>query len=78
MLGKILPVAREGREFLGFNVLQRVSERHFATMVMMAVSFTVSGDVDEFRPCPAIRKGSQQPVGEGLAVVEQAFECHAV
>ena len=43
-------------------------------MMMMAIGFTVSGDVHQLRPSPAARKSAGQTLGKNLSVVQQLFE----
>ena len=51
----------------GLDVFERVGQRHFAVVMMMAVGFAVGGDVHQLRPVAAVGKAAQQPVGEMLA-----------
>src|SRR5581483_3143109 len=47
---------------------------HLPEAMVMSVGLAVGSDVHELRPGAGVGKSAQQTVGEGLAVVEQAFE----
>src|ERR1035438_7664202 len=59
---------------IGFDVAERVGERHIAVTVVMAVGFAICGDVGQLWPVALIVEGGQQTPGEVLPIVEQALK----
>src|ERR1035438_7356068 len=72
--GEIFGVVRELGELVGFDVMQRVRERHLALEMMMAVRLAIGSDVHELRPAAVLGKTADQPVSEAFAIRKQAFE----
>jgi hypothetical protein len=68
------PVIREARELIGLDVLEGVTEGHFAMAMMMPVGFAISGDVDELIFSPVFDEGVSQAMGETFAFGEEPFE----
>src|ERR1700683_1985860 len=44
---------------------------------MVAVGFTVGGDMNQLGPVPILREGSQQTLCQPLSVIENSLESHA-
>ena len=72
--GEVLAVVGELRQLVGFDVMQRVGERHLALEMMVAVGLAVGGDVHELRPAAVLGEAADQAVGEAFAIGEQPFE----
>ena len=67
MFFKVLAVIGQPGEVLGFNVLQGISESHFAMAMVMAVGFAISCDMDELVPLAPIIESTHQPVSQPFA-----------
>ena len=76
MLLQKFAVVGDLRQAAGFDVIQRIGQRHVAERMVMAVGFAVGGDVGQLRPVALIRQCVQQTLREALAVVQQALKGH--
>src|SRR5215510_9554907 len=56
--------------------MQSIGQRHVAIAVMVAVGFTVRGNVHELRPRTRVRKPALQSPGKLLTAVQQLLECY--
>jgi len=71
-----LAVVREACEVIVLDVVEGVAKRHLAVFMVMAVGFSVGGDVGELRfgGRPVDVEAGDKAAGEGFAIVEEAFE----
>src|SRR5580700_4942015 len=72
--GEVFAIVSEAGELVGFNVMQRVGERHLTFVMMMAVGFSVGGDVHELRPAAVLGEATDEAAGKAFAVREQPFK----
>jgi len=70
MILQVLAIIGQLRKFVGFDVMERVSEGHVAAAVVMPVTFAIRCDVDEARSRMVVSERGQQPVGESLSIVK--------
>src|ERR1051325_212856 len=71
---EVLPVIRQLGEFVGFDVVQSIRQRHVAETVVVAIAFTVRGDMNELRPVALFGKSPEKPIDEVFAAREAPFE----
>src|SRR5215472_4374913 len=74
MFGQKLTVICDLRKAICLNMLQRVRKGHFAKVVVVPITFTVGGNMQNLRPISFIRKAADEAIGESFAIVEQSFE----
>src|SRR5688572_2422297 len=75
MAFKVLTVVCEFGETVRFYMIERVSQRHIASRMMVPVSFAVGCDMDELRPGPLlVGKRRHEPRRQVLAAFEQPFK----
>src|ERR1019366_3751620 len=60
------------------DFVQCIGERHFAMVVMMAVAFSVGGDVNQLRSLAGVGEAAHQPFCKSFAVVQQSLEGNAL
>src|SRR5262245_65108105 len=70
---EVLAIVRKFCQLSGLDSVQGIGESHVAEAVVMAVTLTVRGDMDELRPVGFIVEGSAEPIGQLLAAGEQSF-----
>src|SRR5262249_39794964 len=79
MLRKVLAVVGEPGKIVVPDVMESIGERHLPFFVVMAVRFTVRGDVYDLGPGSALfRKRRNQTCCKVVASVEQVFESDAL
>src|SRR5215475_1078616 len=71
---EVLAIVRKFCQLIGLDGVQGIGESHVAEAVVMAVTFTVRGDVDELGPVGLIVEGPAEPIGQMLATGEQSFK----
>src|SRR6266704_305780 len=71
---EILAVIRDLREVVRLDIMQRVSQCHFAVTMMMSIGLTVGRNVHELQPVAIAAETTQQPLGESLSVRQQSFK----
>ncbi len=76
MLREELAVVRDAHVRPRLDHPQRVSERHLAVAMMVAVRLPVRGDVHELRVLSRIVERAEEPVGEVLAAGQELLERH--
>src|ERR1700739_1060744 len=69
-----LSVVGEPGKIVALDFLQRIAERHFSEVVMMAVTLPVGGDVNQLRTFALVGKTTHESVRESLAVAQKTFE----
>ena len=67
MLRKILSVVGDARQFVSFDVVESIGERHVAVRVMVSVRLAVSSDVDQLRRIAFGIKSASHPACQILA-----------
>src|SRR5262249_45602323 len=58
--------------------MRRISQRHVAVAMMVAVGLAIRGDVDELSPGAGIREPTSQPLRELLATLQQLLKSHGL
>ena len=71
---EVFTVVRQFSEIVAFNMMQCISECHFALFVMVAVGFAVGCDVNNLRPRSRIRKRRLQTAGQIFHLFEQVLK----
>src|SRR5262245_6277465 len=71
---EVFAVVRKFCQLIGLDSVQGIGESHVAEAVVMAVTFTVRGDMDELRPVGFIVEGTAEPIGQMLATGEQSLK----
>src|SRR5215475_15181681 len=71
---EVLAIVRKFCQLIGLDGVQGIGESHVAEAVVMAVTFTVRGDMDELGPVALIVKGPAEPIGQVLAAGEKSFK----
>src|SRR3974390_3070019 len=61
-----LAVIGDLRQPLALNVIERIGQRHLAKVMMMPVTLTIGGDVQELRPVARIGESAEQAVRKML------------
>src|SRR5215471_12625311 len=60
MLFQVLAIVGQPGQFVAFDVMQCIGERHVTVFVVMAIRFAISGDVDKLWPGTALAGKSRQ------------------
>src|SRR5262245_1723989 len=71
---EVFAIVRKLCQLIGLDGVQGIGESHVAEAVVMTVTFTVRGDMDELGPVALIVKGPAEPIGQMFAAGEQSFK----
>ena len=75
MVFQVFAIIRHPSEFFGFDVLQRVSQSHFAVAMMMSIGFTIGCDVNELVVIAPVGKRAHEPSCQFFTTLQQSFKC---
>src|SRR5262245_2624691 len=71
---EVFAIVRKLCQLIGLDGVKCIGKSHVAEAVVMAVTFTVGGDMDELGPLAVIVEGPAQPIRQMLAAGEQSFK----
>ena len=77
LICQVFAIISQFRKAIGFNVVERVRERHVTAAMVMPIAFRHPLRCGRGEETTGPRGTSySQPVGERLSTVEQSFKCH--